>query len=123
VPAITKQHDFLLNNIYVYNSQPRLLFDQYEQRAGEVGVQVDVYYSFDRQSALGKYGTKLAGNFSYWQGIDADFNAIDQTYDVKFIGKGQRYFRDLNFEVKNRWNAQWSSVFSFQDVIIDKSVS
>lgn len=123
VPAITKQHDFLLNNIYVYNSQPRLLFDEFEQRAGEVGAQIDVYYSFDRKSALGKVGTKFAGNFSYWAGLETEFNSADQVYDVKFIGKGPRYFRDLNFEIKNRWNSKWSSVVSFQDLIIDKSVS
>ncbi|HZW78511.1 MAG TPA: DUF6029 family protein [Flavobacteriaceae bacterium] len=123
VPAITKQHDYLLSNIYVYNAQPRLILDTYEKRAGEVGTQVDVYYSFDRESTLGKVGTKLAGNFSYWAGVDASYNMADQTYDVKFIGKGPRYFRDLNIEVKNRWNAQWSTVVSFQDVIIDKSVS
>lgn len=123
VPAITKQHDYMLTNIYVYSSQPRLLFDEYEQRAGEVGMQFDVYYTFDRESSLGKVGTKLAGNFSYWAGIDADFNREAQTYDVKFIGKGQRYFRDVNIEVKNRWNSRWSTVLSFQDVIIDKSVS
>lgn len=123
VPAITKQHDYLLSNIYVYNSQPRLLFSTNEQRAGEVGTQVDVYYSFDRETALGKVGTKLAGNFSYWAGLDTDFNKTDQNYDVKFIGKGDRYFRDLNIEIKNRWTSKWSTVASYQDVIIDKSVS
>lgn len=123
VPAITKQHDYLLSNIYVYNSQPRLLFTTNEQRAGEVGTQVDVYYSFDKESALGKVGTKLAGNFSYWAGLDTEFNKTDQNYDVKFIGKGDRYFRDLNIEIKNRWSSKWSTVASFQDVIIDKSVS
>ncbi|MBB6680697.1 hypothetical protein H4O20_04510 [Aequorivita sp. 609] len=123
VPAITKQHDYLLSNIYVYNSQPRLLFTTNEQRAGEVGTQVDVYYSFDKESTLGKVGTKLAGNFSYWAGLDTEFNKTDQNYDVKFIGKGDRYFRDLNIEIKNRWSSKWSTVASFQDVIIDKSVS
>ncbi|QAA82865.1 hypothetical protein EI546_14565 [Aequorivita sp. H23M31] len=123
VPAITKQHDYMLSNIYVYSAQPRLLFSENEKRAGEVGAQVDVYYSFDRESELGKVGTKLAGNFSYWAGLDADFNMAEQTYDVKFIGKGKRYFRDLNIEVKNRWSSKWSSTVSFQDVIIDKSVS
>lgn len=123
VPAITKQHDYLLSNIYVYNPQPRLLFTTNEQRAGEVGTQVDVYYSFDKESSLGKVGTKLAGNFSYWAGLDTEFNKTDQNYDVKFIGKGDRYFRDLNIEIKNRWSSKWSTVASFQDVIIDKSVS
>lgn len=123
VPAITKQHDYLLNNIYVYNAQPRMLFDDFEKRVGEVGGQIDVYYTFNKSTALGKYGTKFAGNFSYWGGIEADFNVADQTYDVKFIGKGQRYFRDLNFEIKNRWNSLWSTSVSFQDVIIDQAVS
>lgn len=123
IPAITKQHDYLLSNIYVYNAQPRLLFDDFEKRSGEVGAQIDVYYTFNRETALGKYGTKLAGNFSYWGGIDAEYNMADQTYDVKFIGKGQRYFRDLNIEIKNRWSSLWSTSVSFQDVIIDKAVS
>lgn len=123
IPAITKQHDYLLSNIYVYNSQPRLLLTTNEQRAGEVGAQADIYYSFDKETALGKVGTKLAGNFSYWAGLETDFNLTDQNYDVKFIGKGDRYFRDLNIEIKNRWNSKWNTVASFQDVIIDKSVS
>lgn len=123
VPAITKQHDYMLSNIYVYNSQPRLIFDEYEKRSGEVGAQVDVYYSFDRESALGKVGTKLAGNFAYWAGLDGDYNMADQTYDIKFIGDGQRYFRDLNIEIKNRWSSKWNTTVSFQDVIIDKSIS
>lgn len=123
IPAITKQHDYLLSNIYVYNAQPRLLFTENEKRAGEVGTQVDVYYSFDKESALGKVGTKLAGNFSYWAGLETTFNTADLTYDTKFIGDGDRYFRDLNLEIKNRWSSKWSTVASYQDVIIDKAVS
>lgn len=123
VPGLTKQHDYLLSNIYVYNAQPRLLFDDTEKRAGEVGGQVDVYFSFDRESTLGKYGTKLAGNFSYWAGIDATFNTEDQTYEQKFIGDGDRYFRDLNVEIKNRWSSKWNTVVSYQDVIIDEAIS
>jgi hypothetical protein len=123
-PALTKQHDYLLSNIYVYNAQPRLLFSEAEKkRAGEVGGQVDVYYSFPKESAFGKVGTKLAGNFSYWAGLDATFNSEEQTYEAKFIGDGPRYFRDLNIEVKNRWSSKWSSVATFQDVIIDKGVT
>jgi hypothetical protein len=123
IPAITKQHDYLLSNIYVYNAQPRLLFTENEKRAGEVGTQVDVYYSFDKESALGKVGTKLAGNFSYWAGLEATYNTDDLTYDAKFIGDGDRYFRDLNIEIKNRWSSKWNTVLSYQDVIIDKAVS
>lgn len=123
VPGLTKQHDYLLSNIYVYSAQPRLLFNDTEKRAGEVGAQVDLYYSFDKESTLGKLGTKIAGNFSYWAGLEATFNDAEQTYDAKFIGDGARYFRDLNIEVKNRWSSKWSSIATFQDVIIDKGVT
>ncbi|MEH6765613.1 MAG: DUF6029 family protein [Aequorivita antarctica] len=123
VPGLTKQHDYLLSNIYVYSAQPRLLFGDTEKRAGEVGGQADVYYSFDKESFLGKLGTKLAGNVSYWAGLEATFNDAEQTYDPKFIGDGPRYFRDLNIEVKNRWSSKWSSVATYQDVIIDKGVT
>ncbi len=122
VPALTKQQDYLLTNIYVYNAQPRLLTTDNERRAGEVGSQVDVYYSFPKESVFGKYKTKIAGNFSYWAGLDADFKE-DLSYDVEFIGQGDRYFRDINFEIKNRWDSKWSSVLTYQNVIIDKGVS
>lgn len=123
IPALTKQHDYLLSNIYVYNAQPRLMMSDTETRSGEVGAQVDVFYSFDRESTLGKYGTKLAGNFAYWAGLEATYNLTDQTYDPKFIGKGDRYFRDLNIEIKNRWSSLWSSIVTYQDVIVDKGVA
>mgnify|MGYP006396100405 CR=1 FL=1 len=122
VPALTKQQDYLLTNIYVYNSQPRLLTTDNERRAGEVGTQWDLYYSFPKYSFLGKYRTKIAANFSYWGGLDAEFND-DLSYEAEFIGSGDRYFRDFNFEIKNRWNKSWSTVATFQNVIIDKGVS
>ncbi len=122
VPGLTKQQDYLLTNIYVYNPQPRLLTSDFERRAGEVGTQFDIFYSFPKESALGKYRTKIAANFSYWAGLDATFKE-DLSYDVEFIGSGDRYFRDINFEIKNRWSSAWNTVFTFQNVIIDKGVS
>ena len=48
-PALTKQQDYLLTNIYVYNSQPRLVINSLEKRSGEVGSQTDLYYSFKKE--------------------------------------------------------------------------
>lgn len=120
-PALTKQQDYLLTNIYVYNAQPRLIDDGLEQRVGEVGGQVDVYYTFPKESALGKYRTKVAANFSYWGGLETTFYD-DNSYDVEFIGKGNNYFRDINFEIKNRWSSKFSSVFTFQNILADKGI-
>jgi hypothetical protein len=124
VPALTKQQDYLLTNIYVYNSQPRLIIESFDQRAGEVGSQTDLYYSFEKGSAIGgTYGTKLAVNFSYWAGLDAEYNIPNKWYEAKFIGNGSRFFRDLSIEIKKRWTSTFTSVITFQDVIIDKGVS
>lgn len=121
-PALTKQQDYMLTNIYVYNSQPRLVINDIEKRVGEVGIQNDIFYTFNKESFLGKYKTKLAVNFSYWSSIEANFNS-DESYDVEFIGNGKRLYKDLNFEIKNRWNKKVSSTLTFVDLSIDKGVT
>ena len=123
VPGLTKQQDYLLTNIYVYNPQPRLIIESFDQRSGEVGGQIDFFYTFKKGTSLGgKYGTKLAANFSYWGGLDADYNIENRWYKAKFIGQGRQLFRDFNLEIKKKLSKDWSSVFTYQNVIIDKGV-
>ena len=116
VPALTKQQDYLLTNIYVYNSQPRLVVNNLEKRVGEIGFQNDIFYTFKKESIFGKYKTKLAVNFSYWGEIGASFNE-DQSYDVDFVGKGNKYYRDFNIEVKNTWTKNISSAITYLDLL------
>ncbi len=124
VPGLTKQQDYLLTNIYVYNPQPRLVIESFGQQSGEVGTQFDVFYSLKKGTKLGgKYGTKIAINFSYWNGLDAEYNVENRWYEAKFIGNGPRLFRDFSFEIKRRLTKEFSTVLTFQDVIIDKGVS
>tara|TARA_B100000886_G_scaffold293686_1_gene219920 strand:+ start:429 stop:2072 length:1644 start_codon:yes stop_codon:yes gene_type:complete len=121
-PALTKQQDYLLTNIYVYNGQPRLVVNNLEKRAGEIGVQNDIFYTFDKESLLGKFKTKLALNFSYWGSLDTTFNE-DESYEASFFGTGGRYYRDFNLEIKNRWDRKTSSTITLLDLSIDKGVS
>ena len=121
-PALTKQQDYLLTNIYVYNGQPRLVVNNLEKRAGEIGVQNDIFYTFDKKSLLGKFKTKLALNFSYWGSLDTTFNE-DESYEASFFGTGGRYYRDFNLEIKNRWDRKTSSTITLLDLSIDKGVS
>ena len=121
-PALTKQQDYLLTNIYVYNAQPRLVVNNLEKRAGEIGVQNDIFYTFDKESLLGKFKTKLALNFSYWGSLNTTFNE-DQSYETSFGGSNERYYRDFNLEIKNRWNRKTSSTITLLDLSIDKGVS
>ncbi|BAO76235.1 DUF6029 family protein [Winogradskyella sp. PG-2] len=123
VPGLTKQQDYLLTNIYVYNPQPRLIIESFDQRSGEVGTQFDLFYSFKKGTYLGgKYGTKLAMNFSYWGGLDSEYNIENRWYKAKFIGNGPQLFRDFNFEIKKKWSKNWSSVFTYQNVLVDKGI-
>ncbi len=123
VPALTKQQDYLLTNIYVYNSQPRLIIESYDQRSGEVGNQIDLYYKIKKGTFLGgKYGTKIAANFSYWGALDAEYNVDNKWYKAKFIGSGQRLYRDINLEIKKRWSKNFSTVATYQNVIINKTI-
>ncbi|MFT4847674.1 MAG: hypothetical protein ACI83B_000195 [Sediminicola sp.] len=124
VPGLTKQQDYLLTNIYVYNPQPRLVIESFGQQSGEVGTQFDVFYSLKKGSALGgKYGTKIAFNFSYWNGLDAEYDITNRWYEAKFIGNGPRLFKDFSIEIKKRITKEFRTVLTFQDVVIDKGVS
>ncbi|MGY8886892.1 MAG: DUF6029 family protein [Flavobacteriales bacterium] len=124
VPGLTKQQDYLLTNIYVYNPQPRLVIESFGQQSGEVGTQFDVFYSLKKGTTLGgKYGTKIAFNFSYWNGLDAEYNLENRWYKAKFVGNGPRLFKDFSIEIKKRLTKEFSTVLTFQDVVIDKGVS
>ena len=125
-PALTKQHHSNLANIYVYQAQNRVAmqFDENIEKFGEIGGQIDLFYDFKKGTKLGgKYGTKLAVNFSSWFNLDADYSYTDQfggfapSYNTKFFGGNDKYFSDFNFEVskklspKFRGNLMYSNQF------------
>lgn len=124
VPALTKQHDYLLNNIYVYSSQPRLLLFSAQRQAGEIGFQTDLFYSIPKETFLGgKYGTKLELNFSNWSGLDADYNTSENTYSTSFFTAGEQYFREISLGIRKRWNTKWSGIYSVSDTEIDEGIT
>ena len=43
IPALTKQQDFALGNIYVYQPQSRLSISEVSGQAGEIGSQIDAF--------------------------------------------------------------------------------
>lgn len=116
LPALTKQYDYSLQNIYVYQSQPNLAVFQ-SPKTGEIGGQIDLFYEFKRNTTLGgKYGTNIALNGSYWAGLDSNFNrenASEPTYDADYLGFGKKYYRDFGLEVRKKWSKDWSSIFTY----------
>lgn len=96
VPSLTKQHDYLTTNIYVYNPQV----------AGETGGQADLFVN------LGS--SKLSVNYS-------QYAALKTT--GKLLGEGDtKYFRDGSLEWKKKWNARWQSIVAYHYVYYNKSV-
>ncbi len=113
IPALTKQHDYGLTNIYVYQAQPRLTFNPIFE-SGEIGGQIDIFYNIKKGTKLGgKYGTKLAFNFATWSGLKGDFNIAERTYeDTEFFGFGEKYFEEFSLDIRKKWSPKWSSIFS-----------
>ncbi|WP_298754952.1 DUF6029 family protein [uncultured Psychroserpens sp.] len=113
IPALTKQHDYGLTNIFVYQSQPRLTFNPIF-KSGEIGGQVDIFYNIKKGTTLGgKYGTKLAFNYATWSGLKGNFNINDRTYeDTEFFGFGEKYFEEFSLDIKKKWSPKWSSIVS-----------
>jgi len=105
VPALTKQHDYLTSNIYVYSAQVK----------GETGMQADIYYNFSPGTALGgKYGTKVSANFSQYSGLGIDH---------KIISSGdEKYFSDANMEIKKKWNKKLETTIALQHIFYNSSV-
>jgi len=115
LPALTKQHDYLLTNIYVYQAQPQVSFqDPTLLKSGEIGGQVDIFYKIKKKTALGgKYGTKLAFNASYWAGLKGNYDFSNFDYSTELLGFGQKYFSDISLEIRKKWSKKWNSIFYF----------
>ncbi len=124
IPSLTKQHDYMLSNIYVYNPQARLILQDFQKQAGEMGTQVDAFYTFEKETFFGgKYGTKLDFNFSYWSGLDAVYDVENNGYKSEFLGKGDRYFREVTLEIRKRLSEKLSGIYTYSNVIIDKGIT
>lgn len=115
IPALTKQHDYLLTNIYVYQAQPQVSFqDPSLLKSGEIGGQIDFYYNVKKGTSLGgKYGAKIAINSSFWFGLKGDYNFTGFDYDTDFLAFGEKYFTDFSIEIRKKWSKQLSSIFYY----------
>ncbi len=124
LPGLTKQHDYLLTNLYIYQAQSGLTISTSEQKAGEIGGQLDLYYKFKKGSSLGgKYGTKIALNYSNWYGLDATYNTGFKRANVKFLGADELYFRDANIEVRKKFSKKLSGIATFVNTLYNKTVA
>ncbi|WP_333597646.1 DUF6029 family protein [Chryseobacterium flavum] len=110
VPALTKQYDYSLANIYVYQAQPRLSFLP-QKKAGEIGSQFDIFYKIRKGTLLGgKYGTDVSLNVSNWYGLKGTYRTyINDVRDYKtdFFALGERYYSDQSLDIRTRLKDNW----------------
>ncbi|MEG0916188.1 MAG: DUF6029 family protein [Myroides sp.] len=114
IPALTKQYDFSLQNIYVYQAQGGV--NWFEKRNGEIGGQYDFYYDFVEGSALGgKYGTHLAVNGSYWGGLKSTYDFADNKLEDEFLKFGEKYYSDIAVEVRKNWSPTFQTITMYMN--------
>ncbi len=115
LPALTKQHDYQLANINVYESQANVSFPDPElMKSGEIGYQFDLYYDLKEGSSLGgRYGSKLSLNFSSWYNLKGEYTYYPSDYDTDFFGFGEKYFYEQSLEIRKKWSLKFDNIFLF----------
>lgn len=113
LPSLTKQHNYSLANIYVYQSQTGISFNPF-QKFGEIGLQFDIYYKLKKNTFFGgKNGADVALNFSSIYGLDASYSLDKLTYNSKYFGFGKKYFTDYNIEFRKKISDKLKTVFTY----------
>lgn len=119
IPALPKQHTYLLLAFYPYASQAR----------GEIEFSGEVKYKIKKGSALGgKYGTEITLNYSGANALDNTYidPSIDSTfkkYSSNYFGIGKEvYFRDFYVEINKKINQKWKGTLVNSVQVYNKSV-
>ena len=98
IPTLTKPHTYSLLAIYPCATQAD----------GEFGIQFDMFYKIKKGSQLGgKYGTKIAFNYSRINALDGGGSFLnDNTNHVPSLIslKEELYFQDINLEINKKIN-------------------
>lgn len=97
LPALTRQYTYMLANLNPYQVNVE----------GEIGGQIDAYYSLRNKS----------DRYRYWI-FHANFSTFYTLHDSQSItGKRELLWRDLNFDLERQWNRKWktSFLFSYQE--------
>ena len=102
LPLLTRQHTYSLANLNPYRGAS-------VHTGGEVGGQIDLYYSLRNPKARGKYWN-FHVNYSM-------FNTLDHKNPMTGLDmEGRNVWIDFNFDVERQWNKQLKTTFlySFQ---------
>lgn len=118
IPALTKQHTYVLAAYYPFASQPN----------GQVSWQAEVDYKLKKGTKLGgKYGTDVSVNYSAAFGLDTnklnDENGRRLGYSSNWLPIGDTlFFQDVNLEVFRKFSPHVKATFLYSHIIYNKNV-
>lgn len=138
IPALTKQYEYSLQNIYVYQAQPHLVYRSFFKKQGEIGGQFDIFYEAEPDSFLGgATGASFAINGSYWAGLKNKIKTttIKDEYGLEhqevklsnpYFGIGDKYYSDWAIEYRKPFSERFTGIFSYlnqwfnSEIIVEK---
>lgn len=124
LPSLVKQYSYALANIDIYQAQPGLVIARFDGRAGEIGGQIDFFYTFKKKTKIGgKYGTKLSVNFSYWSLLNATFDPKNQAYEAPFLLSGKDLNKSLGIEINKKWSKKLITKLLYLNSRLDRGVA
>lgn len=114
LPALTKNHTYILASIYPYATQP----------IGEFGLQGEMFFNIKPGNFLGgRYGSDVSINYSRAQAIDKQPTGNDIGYKSDFLKTGDEiYFEDFNVELHHKWSKKVQSIISYIYLNYNKDV-
>jgi hypothetical protein len=105
LPAMTKNHTYILATLYPYATQPN----------GEFGYQAEAFFHIKPATILGgKYGSDVVINYSKAQAIDKKITGDDYGYSSDFFSMGKEvYFEDFNVEFTHKLNKKFKMILTY----------
>lgn len=91
IPALSPQHTYMLAGLDPNNPQQN----------GEIGGQIDAFYTFRRGTAIGgKRGLKIHANYARYYSTNWTMNKPGTNF----------YYRDFSFDIDKSWNSKLRTV-------------
>jgi hypothetical protein len=117
LPALTKQHTYVLTAFYPYASQPN----------GQLSWQGEIAYKLKKGTALGgKHGTDVTVNYSTAMGLDTtklnDAAGRDLGYTSKIFPGDSLFFQDINVEIFREISPRLKGTIVYANMKYNKNV-
>ncbi len=113
LPSNTKQQTYSLASLHPYATVSM----------GEIGGQLDLYYTLKRNSSLGgKYGTQIAFNFSKYFKLEGKTSQESYYTESSFIPQNPTaLYYNYNLELKKKWSKRFKSSLSYIKQMYNKT--